>query len=117
MVADWINEELLKTKNNLEAKMRAQVAAQQNKAQNDYIIPKNKSLEEERDGLLLKEKQAYDEKLAELQKTYGEKVKVINDTCEFQKQAYKQQIFNTIEQEITKDYIATIQLLENQINK
>jgi len=117
MTADWINEELLRTKATLEAKMKAQITAQQNKAQSDYIVPKNKALEEERDSLLLKEKQVYDEKVAELQKNYGEKVKVINDTCEYQKQAYKDQIFGTVEKEISKEYEDTIKLLDSQINK
>lgn len=117
MIADWINEELLKTKASLEAKKNAQIQAQQQKAQNDYIVPRNKALEEDRDAALLKEKQEYDAKVAELQKVYGEKIKLINDSCELQKQAYKDQVFATINAEIAKEYESTIKLLDSQINK
>lgn len=116
MVAEWINEELLKTKANLEAKMQAQIAAQQAKAQNDYIIPKNKALEEERNSQLLKEKQAYDEAVAQLQTKYNEKVKLLNDTCELQKANYRDQIYTAIVTELSKEYASTIQLLDSQIN-
>ncbi len=116
MVAEWIIEELAKTKDNLEEKMRAQIAMQQAKAKTEYIVPKNATLDKERDESLLKEKQDYDAKLAELQKTYNERIKVINDTCELQREAYANQVYATIEAEVGKQFKDTLKVLDQQIN-
>lgn len=84
---------------------------------NDYIAPKNKELDEERDKNLLKEKQDYDAKLAVLQEQYNAKISQLNSACDLQKQAYKDQIFNTISAEIKKEFESTIKLLDSQLNK
>ena len=116
MVAEWIVEELTKTKANLEEKMNTQIAIQQAKAKTEYIVPKNAALDKERDESLLKEKQEYDAKLAELQTAYNERIKAINTTCELQREAYASQIYATIEAEVTKQFKDTLKLLEQQIN-